>query len=272
MLYKPNQLVMGSNTKIGVVQRKAYNVILYEARIELMKNEKQTEFYFSIADLKRKAGIKATDNKRLKDSLKELMDITIEVIKDDKDDWKLFKLLSEADKEGELLYIELPRTIRKALLSDEYYTPMDLLDMAKLTGKYSTIIYEVYLRYKGVEIPFLTTEELKKLLGIEKESSYDKNFGMLRKKIIDVALEEIHEKFNVKIIYDIKKRGRTISGIKFRIEKSEVKKKKSDPKKIKEVNPEYLNPDHKEVIKKREKSLEGLRGMKELLKEQGVIK
>lgn len=66
LLHKPNQTIMITNGEITVSQRKTYNVILHDARKQLKENPNKILFYFSIADLKDRAGIHATNNKELK--------------------------------------------------------------------------------------------------------------------------------------------------------------------------------------------------------------
>ena len=232
LLHKPNQLIMMTNGDISVNQRKAYNVILFQAREELLKNNKQTEFIFSISDLKKSAGINATNNKELKEDLTKLKRVDVEVMKNGGEDWSIFNLLSEATKEGDQLLIELPRTIRKALIENSYYTTLDLLTLKNFTSKYAVIIYEMALRYKGKEIPFLTLEEFKQLTGTKEVKSYN-NFGLLKNKVITPALTEINEKTEYKIDYDLKRSGRKVTGIKFKLEKL----KKAPVQQIKDVPP-----------------------------------
>ena len=59
ILHKPNQTIMITNGKISATQRKAYNVVLYEAWNALKLDKTQRKFKFNIADLKDRAGISA---------------------------------------------------------------------------------------------------------------------------------------------------------------------------------------------------------------------
>ena len=66
LVHKPNETIMITNKEITIVQRKAYNVILYQAQQMVRQNPEQKIFKFSIADLKEKAGINAANNVELK--------------------------------------------------------------------------------------------------------------------------------------------------------------------------------------------------------------
>lgn len=215
ILQKPNQTIMITNKdEISLTQRKVYNIILFEARRELLKNNAQNYFYFSIADLKKRAGVKATDNWHLKKDLEKLSDIKVEIIKDKKDDWGFFRLLSSAEKEGDLLKIELPGKIKESLINNDYYTPLDLFIIKKLNKKYSVILYEMALRYKKTEIPKLTIEEFKKMTGTETYM----NFSDLKKRVIKPAIDEITEKTDIILSYTCEKFGKKVISIKFEIE------------------------------------------------------
>ena len=216
VLKKPNQTIMISNGNITATQRKAYNVLLYKASDELRTDASKSEFFIAIADIKRMAGIKATDNWHLKKDIKSLKNIDIEIIKDN-GDWVMFNLLSQAEKEGDFLLYDLPKIIRDALIQNDYYTALDMMIIKTLTSKYSVIIYEIAMRYNKVEIPKFEIDEFKKLTGTEKY----KNFKDIRKRVIEPAIEEINEKSDMEISYKTFAAGRRVKEIKFKIERKD---------------------------------------------------
>ena len=213
-LKKPNQTMVISNGEITATQRKAYNIILYQAQKELREDNGKTSFLFSISDLKKRAGIKATDNWHLKKDLEKLSDIKIETIKENKDDWGFFRLISEVNKEGDFLEIELSKTIREALIKNDYYTTLDLLIIKTLEGKYAVILYEMAIRYEKVKIPRMTIEEFKKITGTSETKSYN-DFSLLRAKVIKPAIREINEKTDIYIEYKATKQGKSYIYIDF---------------------------------------------------------
>ena len=217
LLYKPNQTIMSSNKDITAVQRKAYNVILQYAQKELRLDPEKRSFQFIISELKQRAGISATNNVELKESLKNLSSITVELVKDN-GDWSVFSLLSQAEKNGDFLEIELPGRIRQALIENDYYTALDLLIIRLLEGKYAIILYEAALRYEKVQIPEFTRDEFRVLTGTKDIKSYD-NFNLLKRKVIDPAIDEINSKTDILLSYDVKSRGRKVVAIKFHISK-----------------------------------------------------
>lgn len=216
LVYKPNQTIMISNGEISLTQRKAYNVILQKAWNELKINKDQTSFQYNISELKEKAGIKATDNKRLKTDIARLKNIDVENVKEN-GDWSIFSLISSARKRNDVLEVELPIQVREALIDNTYYTTLDLLILKGLERKYSVILYEMAIRYNKRQIPEMTIEEFRALTGTDKKKSYN-DFGLIRQKILTPALEEINSnKTDILLDYKTTNRGKKTLTIKFTV-------------------------------------------------------
>jgi len=222
IVQKPNQTIMITNKNITSLQRKSYNVILHEARKELKLNENQTSFIFSISELKNKSGIRATDNRKFKKSIEALASIQIRTVHEN-GDWGVFNLISYAGKEGDFLEVELPKPIRNSLIANNYYTTLDLMIIKNLEGKYAIILYELAMRYSKKQIPELTIGEFRELTGTIEIKSYD-NFNNNKKKVIEPAIKEINEKTDIILSYDVKKIGRSVRNIKFKINKKKEEK------------------------------------------------
>lgn len=69
--------------------------------------------------------------------------------------------------------------------------------------------------YQNIGRIRIEVDNFKKLVGIEPEQY--KIFTMLKKRIIDTAVDEINEKTDLKVIYDLEKEGRKITAIVFRV-------------------------------------------------------
>ena len=92
--------------------------MLYTSTIEALREAQ--------ADLKEKAGIKATDNWHLKKDIEKLREISVETIHNN-GDWTIFSLIAQAKKKKDFLEIQLPEEIRQALILNDYYTTLDLM-------------------------------------------------------------------------------------------------------------------------------------------------
>jgi len=221
LVCKPNQTIMITNKNITVNQRKSYNVILRKAWNDLKINPNQVLFEFNISELKQKAGIKATDNWHIKNSIKVLSDIKIENVKEN-GDWSIFSLISSAEKIGDNLVIELPFRVREALINNTYYTTLDLLIIRSLEGKYAVPIYEMAIRYQKKQIPEMPIEEFRLLTGTIEHESYN-NFNNFQKKVLTPAINEINAKTDILLDYSTSIRGKKTVTIKFTVKSKENK-------------------------------------------------
>lgn len=216
LMHKPNKTIMVSNGEITPTQRKAYNIILQKAWYELRLNNNQILFNIDITELKEKAGIESKDDNRLKNDIKKLRHIDIETVKEN-GDWSIFSLISQAERKGNVLEVELPQKIRQALIENDYYTTLDLLILKTLKGKYAIILYEIAIRYKKTQIPEMTVDELRELTGTETKKSYG-DFGVLKQKILSPAIDEINKKTDINLSYtETQKKGKKVLAIKFNI-------------------------------------------------------
>ncbi len=215
LLHKPNQTIMITNGEITVSQRKTYNVILHDARKQLKENPNKILFYFSIADLKDRAGIHATNNKELKKNLDKLRFIGVETIHEN-GDWCAFNLLAQVEKKGDGLEIQMPEKIRQALIDNSYYTTLDLLIMKNLQGKYAVILYEFAMRYHKKQLPELSLEEFKELTGTTETKSYS-NINNLKTYVIEPAIEEINEETDIRLSYKEIKTVTKTTSLKFKV-------------------------------------------------------
>lgn len=84
-----------------------------------------------------------------------------------------------------------------------------------MNSKHSLALYEILKDYQNIGRIRIEVDNFKKLVGIEPEQY--KIFTMLKKRIIDTAVDEINEKTDLKVIYDLEKEGRKITAIVFRV-------------------------------------------------------
>ncbi len=212
ILKKPNQAITITNVDITATQRKAYNILLFKAQEELRYDNNKTSFVIALSKINKLAGLHNTDTNRLREDLKALVKIVVEVIEDEKKgDWDIFSLLSQAKKQGHALQFKLPDMVREALIKNDYYTPLDLMIISSLKGKYAVILYEKAIRYRFVEIPKQNIEEFKKEIGVQ---GY-KNFGDLERFCIKPAINEINEKTDIVMDYNLTWTGHKVTEIKF---------------------------------------------------------
>ena len=220
VLHKHRAIIQMTNVK--AIQRKAYNIMLKTAY-----DQKDSDRYsVQLSELKHIAGIKDTSNKNVKESIVELMRtiVQMDIINGSPDHWRAVPLLGEVEIKEGIVYFDLPRTIREAILNPDRYATIDLMIVKGLRSKYAIALYELARDYYRKEIPKMSVNEFRQLMGVE-DNKY-KNFADLKRSVIDRAIDEINssEKINFGLrVEPIKGHGRAIKELKFHIIRNKSK-------------------------------------------------
>ncbi|OCL28758.1 hypothetical protein U472_00110 [Orenia metallireducens] len=235
MLNKPNQLIsIVPEQKVTTTQRKAYNSFLKYAQRKLkFEDYKENIFKIPYSELHKRANLKNKNTEYIYQELEGLMKTTVKIVdKENPDNWKAFTLLSYIERKDNFYYYELNHFIINALKEQQFFTPLNLMMIKSLDSQYSIIFYELAIRYQKYKIPKMSIEEVRKLTNTKSEY---KRFYNFRKRVLDVACEEISKKTDIKLSYITEKRGRRIAFIDFKIER----KKEEIPVEIKVKEQEY---------------------------------
>ena len=108
----------------------------------------------------------------------------------------------------------------------EFFTQYLLSQTAQLKSVYSSRLYELLIQWRSTEkTPIINLEEFRAQLGIE-ENQY-KLMSDFKKRVLDLAINDINEKTDIKVTYQQHKKGRSISGFSFNF-----KQKKSAAKSL----------------------------------------
>lgn len=106
-------------------------------------------------------------------------------------------------------------------LQDNYITS-DLTVTSQFKSSYSWTLYDYLKAHYGYWHKKISKEGIMNLFGVNGVKSYEANTGILKKKVLDVAIAEINKFTELNIAYDEIKEGRTIIG--FRLNWSTGKK------------------------------------------------
>lgn len=96
----------------------------------------------------------------------------------------------------------------------EFFTQYLLSQTAQLKSVYSSRLYELLIQWRSTgKTPIITLEDFRSQLGIE-ENQY-KLMSDFKKRVLDLAINDINEKTDIKAAYQQHKKGRSISGFSF---------------------------------------------------------
>ena len=207
-------------SKITHLQRRAWNVLLANAYDELPNREIHR---VSVAELATSLGFNSHNEDHLKETLKALVDCTVEwniLGKDKKEDWGVASLLASVRiKDGVCTY-SFAAHLRYKLYNPRIYTKLNLRLQNRFTHRYALILWEVCFDYFDIarnqgETPFIPIETFRDLMGLDKDEY--PLFKEFNRNVIKPAIQEINALTNFFIEIEPKRIGRKIGELKFRI-------------------------------------------------------
>ena len=100
--------------------------------------------------------------------------------------------------------------------AEDFFTSYLLEQTASMDSIYSVRIYELLVQWKAAKkTPVFELGKFRDQLGVE-VSEY-KAMCDFKKRVLEVAINEINEKSDIKINYEQVKKGRSIAGFKFKV-------------------------------------------------------
>jgi plasmid replication initiation protein len=139
----------------------------------------------------------------------------------------------------------------KEIKDPSMWVTLNLLIMLLIDSKHSLTLYESLKDYAGLGKIRFSVSDFRKLMGL-KDGQY-KSFSMLTKRVIENAVDEINEKTDLGVLFDVEKVGNKPHSIQFKM--------KLNKKGV------LLSPDSKEIRKKLEAFHFSESEIKDLLKD-----
>jgi len=215
---------------MNLMQRKLYNIFLLVAKEDLEKDISIDYHSVTLSELIKVLGLIKPNKQRLKNIIRDLVDIKLEYnyLKKDNDVWGISSMLNDIEVEfNEEMYrttinFAIPRIVRKAFIKRKSFAKINLVITNRMRSKYSNVLYELLEDYKKVQFPTITIEELKDLIGVKDKY---KRIVDLKKYALDPAIKEINidPDIDFKVKYKLIKNGRTYTHIKFSMKQKNIK-------------------------------------------------
>ena len=207
-------------SKITHLQRRAWNVLLANAYNELPNKDIH---HVSVAELAKSLDFNSHNEEHLKETLKALVDCTVEwniLGKDKEEDWIVASLLASARIKNGICTYSFAAHLRYKLYNPRIYTKLNLRLQNRFTSRYALILWEVCFDYFDIarnqgETPFIPLKIFRELMGIG-EDDYP-IFKEFNRNVIKPAIKEINELTNFFVEVEQKRLGRRIGELKFTI-------------------------------------------------------
>jgi len=213
------------SNKISALQRKSYNYMLKIAKNEFKANPLLRKFTITADELLVFFDFGGKNHKYIEEELNKLrkIDVRYNILNKDKkrERWGSFALIAGYEYNHGTITYSFPYQIEEMMLDSKMFAKINLVTIKGLKSKYSIALYELAEDYINVQIPNMKIENFKELMGLEEHQYY--KFSMLRKRVIDVAVNEINESENISfsISYEFQMKAKKITHIKFVIHKKD---------------------------------------------------
>lgn len=100
--------------------------------------------------------------------------------------------------------------------AEDFFTSYLLEQTASMDSIYSVRLYELLVQWVAAKnTPLFELDKFRNQLGVE-DHEY-KRMGNFKLRVLDLAVKEINEKSDIKVTYSQVKKGRTITGFKFKV-------------------------------------------------------
>ena len=226
-LAKINEVIKASpaiqiQSKISLLQRRAWNVLLANAYSELQTSEIHG---VSVVELAAKLGYNSNDLDYLKETLEALGACQVKwnlLNKDKKEKWGFANLLASAEIENGICTYAFAPHLRHQLYNPRIYAKLNLRLQNRFKSQYALILWEVCFDYFDTdrergETPLIPLETFRELMGIEADEY--QTFKALNQFVIKPAIKEINDLTDYHVGVEQKRLGRKIAELKFRITK-----------------------------------------------------
>lgn len=175
------------------------------------QQEGKTEFHK--ADFEKKFGIEKFQTNHAKEDVPKLSRLQFSLIDLENDVVDYLNVFQRIKYAKGLFTFKWSEDIVPHILDlKEKYNLTDLDAKAKFKSSFSWTLYDYIKAHYGYWHKPLSKEALMKLFNVENVKSYQTNTSLLKKKVIDVAIEEINTYTELEVWYVEEKEGRAIIG------------------------------------------------------------
>ena len=205
------------NNRLTLTQRKASNVLLYNAYENLLTARVHR---IRVKDLAEAIGFNTHNLEPLKEALKTLARTVLEWnILDESgahEEWGATTLLAQAViKGGYCIYAYSPDLCEK-LYRPEIYALLNLSIQRKFSSGYALALYENCLRYRRIGTTgWIGLDNLKRVLGIGETDAYYQDFRKFNDKIIKPAIRQVNETSDLFLDIEYQRDHRRIMAVRF---------------------------------------------------------
>jgi plasmid replication initiation protein len=223
---KPQSLALKKNidaihvdARLSLIERKLYNVLLFNSFDELLTREKHEISWTLLSEL---MGFDSNNIEPLREAFKALKRASVEWNILDDGDYRIGEASFISGFEfyrGKVSY-SFDAHIREKLYNPRVFARINLSVQRNITRSYTLALYENCLRYLNVgSTGFIEVDTWRRLFGVYGDNVY-KEFKHFNNKIVKPAISEINQVTNIIIDAELQKDGRNVTAIRFSVKQN----------------------------------------------------
>ena len=125
------------------------------------------------------------------------------------------------EKEAVVKLIFAPAIIPLITRLEEQFTKYDIQQVSGLSSAYAVRLYELLIAWRSTgKTPIIEIKEFRQKLGVL-DTEY-KQMNDFKKRVLEIAINQINEKTDIKVKVEQHKTGRTISGFSFKFKQKQA--------------------------------------------------
>lgn len=215
---KANSIIQKSRYKLSIAEQKTIAYICSMIKPIEEGEQFQLEYTFNIRKYCRICGLNYGSGKNYSDIkaiLQNLSDKSMWLKQGDEEILVRWLAKVRTNKQKGTVNIKVDEDLVPYLFGlKQQFTQYQLLDILAMKSAYSIRIYELLKSYAGLKKKVFELEDLKKKLMVEDISSYNR-FPDFRRKVLDVAINEINNLTALNVSYEPISKGRKVIKIEF---------------------------------------------------------
>ncbi|MDR6267682.1 replication initiation protein [Roseobacter sp. N2S] len=217
---KKNVAAIHVSGKLSLLQRKLSNVLLLNAYDDLIT---KPQHQINARTLCLMVGYNSNDMETLKQALKSLAETVAEWDMLDakgKQEWGVSSLLSFAKLKGGVCEYAYSPALAEKLHDPKVFALINLNIQRRFNSGHALALYENCYRFMRTgSTGWWDLDLFRRLMGVD-GSTYYETFKHLNAKVIKPAVAEVNKTSNILVTPELRKSGRTVSAIRFKIKEN----------------------------------------------------
>lgn len=215
---KANSIIQKSRYKLSIAEQRTIAYICSMIKPIEEGEQFQLEYTFNIQKYCWICGLNYESGKNYSDIkaiLQNLSDKSMWLKQGDEEILVRWLAKVRTNKQKGTVHIKIDEDLVPYLFGlKQQFTQYQLLDILAMKSVYSIRIYELLKSYAGLKKKVFELDDLKKKLMVEDISSYNR-FPDFRRKVLDVAINEINNLTALNVSYEPVSKGRKVIKIEF---------------------------------------------------------